>query len=261
MAKEKKDKKSGSIDDVMDKIQGEHSKDIETAFKLYDKHNKDENQDNLYNNIFAPGTTQLYEKFNKELDNTFKDDTAKIFNKKKELKKAAVKGIKAYFEKVQPNMLKTALDGIEDIEDQYSLLIGLYEHHQGINDQNRGYLKQQGYVSLRDLIEEEVKDKDTKVGKIKRKMYELKGMHAGQGLNSLNQQVTNRYFAGYHHIDIGEHVKKKWGLKIGEHVEYKQQGLADLLGLHSSLRDGEKLDYKKHGLKYVKPEKKYKKAA
>ena len=160
MAKEK-DKKPESLDDCFKKIHEDHSKDIEKACELYDEHHKDENQEHIYNEIFAPAVDEFYSKFKEGLDDAFDKDNDKVYNEKGKLKEAAVKGLKAYFEKVQPGILDKALDGVDDIEDQYDLLIGLYEQNQGMdNPQAKAQAQKQGYVSLRELIEGASKDKD-----------------------------------------------------------------------------------------------------
>ena len=256
----KTNKKLDNLEGVLDKIQSEHSKDLDTAFKLYDEHHSEDKQTEFFNKIFAPGMDAFYDKFTSELDKTFGDDKKTVFQKEKELKKVTVEGIKAYFKKVQPGMLKKALKGIDDVDEQFALLTSLYDQHHGVTDRQSAYdAQKRGYISLGDLVQSSVQDKKSSVGKIKRALYGTKGAHAQQGVIGLNQQATQKYFAGFHQIDLGEHIKDKWDLKYESAATYKQQGIGQLLGLHTSLREGGQINYQQHGLKYDKPKKEKKK--
>ena len=255
-----KKKKLDNLEGVLNKIQSDHSKDLDTAFKLYDEHHTEDKQNEFFNNIFAPGMDEFYNKFTSELDKTFEGDKKTVFKKEEELKKATVEGMKAYFNKVQPGMLKKALKGVDDIEDQFALLSNLYDQHHGVTDQRSLYdAQRRGYVSLGQLVQASIKDKKSTVGKVKRTLYETKAAHAKQGLMNLNQQATSKYFAGFHQIDVGEHVKDNWKLNLDEPVTYKQQGLGELVGLHTALRDGGEVNYQQYGLKYEAPHKEKKK--
>lgn len=242
LSDKKKLLKSGTIDDYVK----EGAPSIEDALKHYDSHMDEDVQHHLFNNIFSPAQDAMYDAFKKTLDEEFEGDQDSIHGKDKQVKKAAVEGMKAFFGKASPDTLKTFNDHVEsghlgedDIEAQYAFLSHFYDtielKHQGAED------FKQGIASLHSLVEQATGDKKSTVGYLKRVLYQQKANHAGKMQANYTQtqslhlvrQLKPGEFHDYIIKEAGKHdLKPK---DIGKF--YIGNDLRDLLTIRDNLKD------------------------
>ncbi len=246
-------KKHKHLDDFFDELAETHSKDLEKAFKNYDTFSSDETQHNLTNDIIHPAMDEFYNTFVKELDSQFgeKKDAAKTHNKKKELKAAAVAGLKKFFEKTQPSALK-AIEDIEDLEEQYDVLVHLYDINHGLNlHSSKGKIH-----SFREFIEDYSQNKKGKVGDLKSTFYHLKSTHAQGHIQQLGSRAASHYFSGFRPLEVGAHVRKKLkgkDIEVDDKVAWAKKDIGDFLKVYETYvkNEGEK-GFEEHGLRYKK---------
>ncbi len=235
MAKEdeKKKKPAKDLDDLMDSMRGENSKDLDASFKALDEFTKDENQDHLYNNVFTPAQDKLYAGIKGELDKVFGKaggDEAKVFGKKKEIKKAIATGIKEYFKSTTPSYTKFMDDLKLDEDDQYDMLVKLYDEHIGVG-------KIEGVRSISEL-ESLARDRKATVGRIRRLAHLQKAEHTKGALSMTHNQYVSHHFAKYRGPEVAAYLKphvEKAGFEIEDKLSYATAGLNDLLKIRESL--------------------------
>ncbi|MBI4151485.1 hypothetical protein HY496_00815 [Candidatus Woesearchaeota archaeon] len=234
MAKEgEQKKKPKNIDELMDSLRAEHSKDLDTSFKAWDEFSKEENQNHLYNNVFTPAQDKLYAGIKGELDKVFGKaggDEAKLTGKKKEIRKAIATGIKEYFKGVHPSYTKFMDDMKLDEEEQYDFLVKLYDDHVGV-----GAVK--GVESISEL-ENLVKDKKATVGRLKRSAYLQKAKHSEGAINKAQSQYISHHFSKYRGPEIAAYLKpkiEKAGFEIEDKVGYATADLGKLLQIRESV--------------------------
>ena len=250
MAKE--EKKHKHLDDFFDELVKTNPDKLDDAFKKYDEYTDDKQQHNLVNDIIHPAMDDFYSAFVKELDAQFEDkDAGKTHNKKKELKIAAVKGLKKHFEKVQPSILK-AIEGIDDVEEQYEVLVHHYDisHGKNLTDSD-------GQVaSFNELIEGYASNKKGKIGKLKKQFYMFKNIHAEGYMEKLGDQAINHYFSGFRPLEVGVHIKKKLekkGIEVDDKVAWAKKTLPSFIGLYERyIKKEGREGLNKYGLKYKK---------
>ncbi|MBN2052003.1 hypothetical protein JW756_00695 [Candidatus Woesearchaeota archaeon] len=227
----KKDKKYKNLDDFFDHMAETHYKELSDSFKDLDNFKEDEHLNHLYNNIFTPGQDELYNKTTAELNNIFKDDNAKLHNKKEDIQKALVKGILAYFEKVHPGALKD-FDKSASVDEQYKILSGLMDEFLGLDSRSPFY---------QILADQFAKDKKITVGHLKRQLKQIQAEHIGSAVDYLVEQKTNASLAGKHRIHIAAHVKteaEKAGYTLDDRVRYSSHQTDVLLRIRDALRKG-----------------------
>ena len=166
MAKEGKPK---NLEELFEEIRKGRSHELDKSFDYYEKHIKKENENYLFNDIFNPAQDKMYNTLKKELDETFKDDEAKIHGKSADMKKVVAKGLKDYFNSVDPGVAK-AVEGMTE-DEAYEHLVHQYDEHTGAS-------QNQKIPSIRDIAEEYTKDKEVTVGDIKRELSGLRDTHA-----------------------------------------------------------------------------------
>ncbi len=222
----KEKKKVENLDDLLNSLKDEHSKNLDESFKAFDEFTKEDNQLHLYNNIFTPAQQELYNGVVGELDKVFeKDDTASIHNKEKEIKKAVVSGLKKYFGKVQPSITQAIEDLGMDDEEAYEHLVGHYDRHVGADGK-----KVKSIGDLADLA----RNKKGKVGHVKKVIPELTQNHIESAMNHLINKYGNHHFSKYHGIEIASYLKpklEKEGFEIDDKVGFAQGELNDMLEL------------------------------
>ena len=168
-----KPKKPKNLNDLLEQLRKESSSNLDESFKAHDAFTKDEYQDHLYNNIFVPAQHELYKGVKEELENVLGDDDTKLEHKNKELKKVVGKGLRKYFEKVMPGVIKAA-DALGMTEEQqYEHFSSLYDEHTAAGTQMGQRL---GVKSISDLVDL-AKDKKATVGKLKKSLYEMQEKH------------------------------------------------------------------------------------
>jgi hypothetical protein len=251
MSKKKELPKPKNIDDLLASMQGEHSKDLDAAFKAHDAYTKDENQNHIYNNILAKASTEMYNSMSGSLDKSFsgKDETKiKTAEHRKQVKKAISGGIEKYFEKAQPGV-KKLMDGLNMSDDEkYDYLTSMYDDHVGVGAID-------GVESIREETEKLMKKNKT-VGHVKKKLYQVKGTHAEGARVVLQSKHTNHHFAKFDKTQVAAYLMpklEKEGFEIEHKVDYATANLGNLLGLRKSLLE-------KEGHAYLK-KKEMKKAA
>lgn len=236
-----------NLDDFFDELEKDGSKDLKDAFKKYDTFNKDVNLDHYYNNIFTPGIDEMYKGFTGALDKTFGKDDAKIYGKKKELKKAAIEGMKKFFQKVHPS----ALEAIKDMKDEdkiYERLSSLYNEHVGANEENgRG-------IDM--LIEAYSRDRKASVGTLKRTLHGIKGELTQGGVDYVRGKHVQRHLSHYRPHKIAAHVRKDIEARKGYKVNMEDFGglrTQDYISVRDGIMKGKYAkgtDLEKHGITY-----------
>lgn len=235
MAKEdeKKKKPIKNLDDLMDSMKNEHSKDLDSSFKAWDEFSKEENQNHLYNDVFTPAQDQLYAGIKGELDKVFGKsggDEAKIQGKKKEIKKAIATGIKEYFKSTTPSYTKFMDDLKLDEDDQYDMLVKLYDEHIGVG-------KIQGVKSISEL-ESLTRDKKATVGHLKKSAHLQKGKHTEGAIGMLQNHYISHHFAKYRGPEIAAYLKphiEKAGFEIEDKLGYATADLGELLKMREAV--------------------------
>jgi len=242
-------KKPKNLEELFEQVRKERSDDLDKSFNYYDKHTKKENQNYLFNNIFNPAQDKMYQTLKKGLDEAFKDDEAKVHGKSADMKKVVAKGLKDYFQSVDPGVAK-AVEGMSE-DEAYEHLVHHYDAHIGAG---------KDVPSIRALAESYTKDKDATVGDIKRALSGLRETHAQAAVDNLNEHVINTHLASYRPIEIASYLKpklEKAGIEIQDKVVFSKLGIAELIGVYTGLEKGEwgKGGYRQYGLKKKKESK------
>ncbi len=221
-----KPKKKGTqtLDDFFDELHGLHFDELKAAFEGHDKFTDEDNLNDLYVTLFAPGQDKLYGKVSEHLDTVSGGDNKAKIEKKHhdDIKKAVSAGLKEYFEHVQPSVVK-ALEGMEE-DDAYEHLVLSYDRHVGA-----GQIK--GVNSLKETIDDLLKGKKT-FGELKKTLYASKPTHAQAALQVMSSHYTQKAFAGYQPAEIAAHLKpllEEAGYQAKEQVDYAQADLGSLL--------------------------------
>lgn len=242
MAGEKK-KKAKNLDELLGQLGEEHSKDLDSSFKAWGEFNKDETQNHLYNRIFKPAQTALYEGISAELDKIFEEkggDDASVHNKEQEIKKAVVAGLKKYFEKTLPSVTKSMDDLGMDENEQYEHLVGAYDEHIGADGKN--------VIGIRALAPSMARGRKNTVGHVKKFIDQITDKHIGSALGQLSEKYAAHHFSKYNGAHIAGYLKPKLeakGFEIEDKVSYARGSLDDMLELHKSVLEGK-------GHKYLK---------
>jgi hypothetical protein len=175
----------------------------------------------------------MYAAFKTEMNKLGKD-TDKVTNKHKELKKAAVAGLKKFFEKADPSILGIKeLETIKDDEKLYDVLVAHYDRITGRNPQEKGG------AGLIDIIEQLSKDKKATIGHALNKMYSLRDQHTKRALQHLSNQFSNHLFSKYNNAPhkLGAYVRKdmeKYQWDVVDPLQFTKNELQDYL----AIRDG-----------------------
>ncbi len=240
MADKEKKKKAKNLDELMDGLKEEHSKSLDESFKAFDEFSKEENQLHLYNNIFKPAQNDLYNGIVQELDKIFeKNDNTSVYNKEKEIKKAVVAGLKKYFDKTHPAVVK-AIDNLAmDEDEQYDHLMGEYDRHVGADGEK--------IESLRAIVNLARGRKST-VAHVKKSIDEVTDKHIENALKQLTGRYLNHHFSKYNGVEIASYLKpqlEKAGFEIEDKVGFARGNLSDMLALREQY-------IRKKGSKYLK---------
>lgn len=254
MAKKKdEEKKINNIDDFFEDLRKKKVEKLDDAFKHYDEFTDEDNIDHYLNNMFHPAQDDLYKGVTDQLAKDFENDKASTHNKKKELRKAVVEGLKKYFDKVKPSVTDV-IEGDWSEDDVYDFLTQMYDDHIGAG-------KIRGVESIR-TVEDFAKDKKGKIGRVKKHLYIQKTKHADAALKTLASKATTHFFGTYHPTEIAAHLKphiEKAGLEIEDRVRYALHETPELIGLRQGIRKGHWPEGKTHehyGLKYKDNKKK-----
>jgi len=232
--KKEEKKKPKNLDDVLAQMAGEHSKDLDASFKALDEFNKDENQMHLYNNILAPAQDAMYNALVSALDKEFeKKDETKLAKTEQhdKVRKGVGKALRAYFEKVNPHVIKAMDDLKMDDKEQYEHLSALYDEHTGANPRDKNN------PGIRAIVESLIHQKKT-VGHVKKGLYERKPTSAQAALDQIADKYKNHHFAKYHNTQIAAYLKpkiEKAGFEIEDKVGYSQADKDALFGLRTAI--------------------------
>ncbi len=243
MADKEEKKPWKTIDNFFDDLYKQHSKDIESSFKAVDEFQKEENINHIQNNILHPAMIEFYNTFKSGLDKQFKgkDDTklrekgkdGKYSDKKKEVQTAAIGGLKKYFEKTMPSVLK-AIEGLKDEGEIYHALVRTYNEYHGLNPQKGEGLDQ--------LIESYIKKKDATVGSLKTLLFNIQSQHAGKAVQYLAAKHSSHHFGKYRSHEVGAYVKDfatKKGAEITDHAAFLDNDTNDYIALRNMIKTGE----------------------
>lgn len=211
-----------NIDDVFDELEKTKPKDIKDAFKKYDEYSHDDTQNQLYNDVMVPGLKNMYESFTGSLKKTFKKDTEKLYGKKKEIKKAAIEGMKKFFETASPEIFDS-VKGIKDEEELYDRLVSAYDEHTGANVQ-----KGEG---IDNLIANYAENKTATFGHLKKTLHKLQSAHADGALRYLQGRHISAHLGHYRTHKVAGHVIKEIESRPGYSVDKGVFAKKDLYGL------------------------------
>ena len=244
-------KKYIHLDDFFADLTEKHSKKIEESLKKYEEFTEEENLNNLYNNVFTPAHDEFYKTVTEHLK-TIGEDETKTEDKKEELQKAIVEGLKAYFEKVQPSIVKALEEHqIGDVEDQYHFLTTQYDEHIGAD-----FRKGEGLTAI---AEQFAKSKKLTLGHLKRRLWENQTKHAQKALDTIVNKYAAHHFTQYHPVDLAKYLKphiEKAGLEVEDKLKFIQLSYGDLIHIISALKTGKwgEHGYGQYGFKQMKPE-------
>jgi|SRR3989344_2268987 len=245
-----KPKKPKNLNELLEQLRRENSSNLDESFKAHDAFTKDEYQNHLYNNIFVPAQHELYKGVKEELENVLGDDDTKLEHKNKELKKVVGKGLRKYFEKVMPGVIKAA-DALGMTEEQqYEHFSSLYDEHTAAGTQMGQRL---GVKSISDLVDL-AKDKKATVGKLKKSLYEMQEKHVQGALVKIGNQHVSHHFGSYHGSEIAAYLKPKLegaGFEVDDVVAFARGDLGDMLRMRDAY-----LEKKEHPYLKKKEEKK-----
>ncbi|MBW2999884.1 hypothetical protein KY339_04375 [Candidatus Woesearchaeota archaeon] len=249
-------KKAKSVDEVLEEIHKESRHDIEKSFESYDKHTHEDKMLSHFNDIFAPAQDELYTGVKDQLEKDFKEDTEKLEGKKEHVQKAIVAGLRKYFEKAKPSVLK-AMDDSWDIEKQYEWLTSLYDNHIGADNQHSEMYGK----GLAGLAEGLAKDKKFTAGHLKKHIYTSKTPHAEAALDVLKGKATEHFIGAHEKPKIAAYMKKKAeeaGFEPDDTYEFAMRSRGKHIELREFLKGKKEVrGYEAHGIK--KKEAKYKK--
>jgi hypothetical protein len=242
------DKLRKLITEISNPIRQNPPTSLKEAFEAYDNFISDENQHDLRNNIIHPGMDSFYNAFVAELDEQFKKekDCVKTYKKEKQIKTAALEGLKAHAKRIQQNDMLDFIDEVESVVEQYEILAHWYddEHitkHQSTEDVPK---------SFDELINEYLNDKSTKLGGLKSEFYSLRLAHVDGYLANLKRKAIRHYFGGFSLIDVSIYIKKdleRGGIEVENKVKWVKKDLFELIDAY----ENGILCLAKHGLRYV----------
>ncbi len=204
-----------NLDDFFDELEKDGSSGLKDAFKKHDTFNKDENLDHYYNKIFTPGIDEMYKGFTGALDKAFGKDDAKVYGKKKDLKKAAIEGMKKFFEKVHPSILE-AIKEIKDEDKIYDKLASMYNEHVGANQQNGR--------AIQALVDSYARNRKASVGTLKRDFHGRKAELTQGGIEYITSKHQERHIDHYRPHKVAAHVKKEIEARKGYKVNMEDFG-------------------------------------
>ncbi len=239
------------LDDFFADLKENPSKEIKGSLKNYEEFTKEENLNDLYNKVFTPAHDKLYEKATEHLKGIGGDDT-KTEDKKEELQKAIVEGLKAYFKKVQPSIVEALEEnGVDDVEEQYQFLTAQYDDHIGA-DVRKG-------EGLTGIAETFAKSKKLTLGHLKRHLRENQTKHAQKALDVIVEKYAAHHFTKYHPVELAKYLKphvEKAGLEVENKLRFIQLSYGELIHIISALKTGKwgEHGYEKYGLKKKEPE-------
>jgi|GEM_PF-3117794 len=236
--------KHKSLDDIFDNMEKDQSKDLDSAFKAYDEFSKKENENHYFNNIINPAMDEMYKAFSETLRKSFKKDTDKVTQKSKELKKAAVAGLRKFFERAAPAILKTdEIKNLKDEEKLYEILVAHYDRITGRDMRLKGEDKD-APSGLIDIIEALSKDEKATVGHALRRIYDNKGTHAMKAYAKMNQLFFGHHFNKYEHnpTKVGAYIKglmKDRNYGVTDPVKFWKNDLHDYVNIRNGIVKGE----------------------
>jgi hypothetical protein len=239
------------LDEVLEQLAHEHVEKLDDAVKAHTEFTSEDNTNHYFNNIFTPAHDKMYEAIVKGLDELGKGehghgDTTKTHGKHKDLKKVVAKGLKEYFNKVQPSIVK-ALDDLKlDEEDQYEVLVNEYDTHTG-----DGKIK--GIDKLSDVIEDYARDKKATFGNLKKQLRLRQAPHTNAAVGILQNKHYNHRFMNYHAPELAGYFKErieKSGLEIVDAGKFVTQTKEQFLHILQGLEEGQwgEGGYSKYGL-------------
>lgn len=235
---------SKTIDDILNSIHSDPTHDIAKNLSAYDKHMASENQQMLFNDLFAPAIDDFYTAMKEQLDHAFAGagkDTAKVKGKMPEVRKALVESLKKFFAKAMPSALD-ALEGIADSEKQYEVLAHFYDTQVlGINTQ--GDLQdaiRRGLSPLGHYLNVIEKDDKLTIGQLKEHLYLQKAQHVLQARGELNEKAKNHYIVRIPAHQLAKHLKSEVEKKytIDDAVGYVTMDHDRLMQLRNGIKTG-----------------------
>ena len=198
----KMDKKAPSnLNDYMAELRKKNLDSLDDAFSHYDAHMDDDHQKHLILNVFGKGMDEFYDSFTKGLEEEKLEDTSKLEGHDKGVKKALLKGMKAYLKKVSPAALK-GIEGVEDEQEQYKILSRYMDEYAPLIRTKEGRV-----IPFETWVDNMAKDKKKKVSDMKMHFYASKTQIASDHVQALNEKYSEHLFGTYHAPDIAAHVR------------------------------------------------------
>jgi len=224
-----------NLDHYLDYLHKTNAPDIDNALEEWDEFNKDENINHLINNLFTPAQDQLYQTFVKKMGKD--DDTAKLSDKKDEMKSALVESLKAYFGKVHPSVTKSdsfkKVIGDMSLDEQFEYMGQLYDSHVGAQ---KGRFKA--------VFESSAKRGKT-IGDYKILLSQNRIQHADHGVQVMKGRLQGHLFSKYHGPELAGRLISDFnqmGHTIDDHVTYGTLDTGRLLHVRDGIKKGNVTD-------------------
>ncbi|MBD3313286.1 hypothetical protein GF345_02490 [Candidatus Woesearchaeota archaeon] len=202
MAEEKKDGPPSTLDEIMTELRSKSVESLDKAYSHYDKHMDEDRQKHFLTEVFDPAVSSFYESLKAGLAKHVGDDTTKLKGNEEGVKKALVDGIKAYLEKVSPEMLDKLLSEVKEPEEQYKVLVGYMNNTSPLLYDKNG--KPQDLSAWVDNI---IKDDKKQVNDVKTHFMMQKTQTAIAHRQIMNQNYENHLFGTYKDEEIVSHLK------------------------------------------------------
>lgn len=238
-----KKREQSTIDEY---FQGYDKTSIDDAFKHYDTYTKPEIISGV-NNKINDGMHDFYSAFKKSLEGSIGKDLHVGFKKKKkEVKSAKLEGLKAFFETVNPDLLKHHMEHAKDDNKLYEDLMIIYDKHtlQFDPDQKSGDMSR-GLYSLNVMMKSGEQNKDYTVEQFKNDLYKQTAKHANKIAENLVFGKATEKFKSLSEHDVARYVHKEVVGKKGHDVDmgqFYQHGVQDLISIRNHFLKGTELE-------------------
>jgi len=235
---------------------------ITEAYKHRDEVLKDKDgQTDLYNNTIKPAHDNMVNIITKNLKSSgdddkggFGKDSDKILGKEMRLKSAVVDGLKEFFKKTQPGVLKP-LEGEKDIEKLYKTLTNIYDGQ--ILNLTQDDINQ-GIYGLSQIVNTAINKKDYTVGDLKLQIDQAAGGHKMKIMENYVSKKANMKFAGLDTHQIAKYVHNEIegaGHKIKDKAGFFQYELGQLHQVRKAVFSGQEVK-DRYNIELAKPKKK-----
>ena len=227
-----------NIEEVIRSFHSDAVTEFGEAAGKYDDFMDEDNQANIYNTIFHPGIETLYKTFIENLNENLSDDDKLSSDNKKHAEDALRKGLEAYMEKVNPEVIKAMKEiGVDDNKAKLDYLVNHFEKtHRNPEDPREG-------INLRGLLEGAVKQ-GISVGRLKYQFGQNTEKFKSAGMAHLSREAEKHYISKFdsHHVALYNKDKlEDKGLQIKDPNTYFTANMGEQFQLYRHLKKGDPL--------------------